>query len=94
VNDWSIVFSSTGLGFAHEKKLRNAGESDKPAYSDEIHRHIRYNVGGFILASRVNGALSAQLRATLVKRHVGSAQVKTLPLLGTQRTSIVYERPL
>jgi hypothetical protein len=52
VNDWFILFSSTALGMALEEKLRNAAPSDKPAYSDGIHRHIRYNVSGFTLIPR------------------------------------------
>ena len=39
-------------------------------------------------------ALSARLRATLAERHAGSADARTLPLLGDSPTSMVCECPL
>jgi hypothetical protein len=42
---------------AREEKLRDATQSDKPAYSDEIHRHIRYNVGSRSANMRPSGPL-------------------------------------
>ena len=56
-------------------------QSDKPAYSDGIHRHFGYNAGAIQPAIpmkwRIAGPIS---RATLVERPVAIAVARPLPI--------------
>jgi hypothetical protein len=46
-----------------EEKLGSAASSDNPAYSDGMHRHIRYDAGELILPScRTRQSIAAEIR--------------------------------